>query len=52
MLDVVADTSVVFGWFHEEGEEDVAASRALLRRRPAVNLRKVWRWGYPSEQMP
>ena len=31
MLRVIADTSIVFGWFHEEGEEDVGASRMLLR---------------------
>jgi predicted nucleic acid-binding protein len=27
---VVVDTSVVLKWFHEEGEDDVAAARALL----------------------
>ena len=31
MLRVIADTSVVFGWFHEQGEDEVEASRALLR---------------------
>ena len=30
-IDVVCDASVVLKWFHAEGEEDVEASRALLR---------------------
>lgn len=29
-IDVVSDASVVLGWFHDEGEEEVSASRALL----------------------
>jgi len=29
-IDVVSDASVVLGWFHEEGEEEVADSRAIL----------------------
>ncbi len=29
-LDVLVDANVVIKWFHEEGEEEVAASRALL----------------------
>lgn len=29
--DVVADASVVLSWFHEEGEQEVEASRAILR---------------------
>ena len=29
-IDVVCDASVVLKWFHEEGEEEVEPSRALL----------------------
>lgn len=30
MSDVFVDTSVLMAWFHEEGEHDVEAARALL----------------------
>lgn len=30
VLDVLADANVVLKWFHEEGEEEVEAARALL----------------------
>ena len=30
MTDVVCDASIVLKWFHEEGEEEVEAARALL----------------------
>jgi predicted nucleic acid-binding protein len=30
VIDVVSDASVVVKWFHSEGEEEVAESRALL----------------------
>ena len=30
MIDVLCDTSVVLKWFHEEGEEELAPSRAIL----------------------
>lgn len=30
-IDVVSDASVVLGWFHDEGEEEVSDSRAILR---------------------
>jgi predicted nucleic acid-binding protein len=30
MIDVVADASVVLKWFHDEGEEEVGESRALV----------------------
>jgi len=30
MIDVVSDASIVLGWFHDVGEEEVAASRAIL----------------------
>ncbi len=29
-IDVLTDAAVVLKWFHDEGEEDVAAARALL----------------------
>ena len=29
-IDVVSDASVVLGWFHEDGEEQVADSRSIL----------------------
>ncbi len=29
-IDVVSDANVVLKWFHDEGEEEVAAARALL----------------------
>ena len=42
MLSVIADTSVVFGWFQERGEEEIEASRALVRlageRRVALSV--------------
>jgi predicted nucleic acid-binding protein len=31
-IDVVSDASVALKWFHAEGEEEVAAARALLER--------------------
>ena len=31
VIGVVSDTSVVYQWFHTEGENDVEASRALVR---------------------
>ena len=31
VIGVVSDTSVVYQWFHAEGENDVEASRALVR---------------------
>lgn len=39
VLDVLVDANIVIKWFHEEGEEEVAAARALLdahREREAV----------------
>ncbi len=30
MIDVVSDASVVLKWFHEDGEEELDASRAML----------------------
>jgi predicted nucleic acid-binding protein len=30
VVDIVCDASVVLKWFHAEGEDEVAASRALL----------------------
>jgi predicted nucleic acid-binding protein len=42
VLDVVCDASVVLKWFHEEGEEEVGESRALLdlhrSRQAAVSI--------------
>ena len=41
-IDVVCDASVVLKWFHEEGEEEVEPSRALLElhrsRRVALSV--------------
>jgi predicted nucleic acid-binding protein len=42
VLDVLVDANVVIKWFHEEGEEEVAAARALLdahrERQAAVQM--------------
>lgn len=36
--DVLADANVVLKWFHEQGEEEVDAARALLDRHRAREL--------------
>jgi predicted nucleic acid-binding protein len=42
VVDVICDASVVLKWFHEEGEEEVGGSRALLdlhrSRRAALSV--------------
>lgn len=37
-IDVVSDASVVLGWFHAEGEEEVSDSRALLAAHQAQKI--------------